>query len=185
MYCPPELICVDEAAKGRKDRRAGFERLKQILKARHATCLLVFKLSRLFRQAYKSVAFVNEELFEEGLRAVAVSQGVDTANRKAWRLQVSMYGTMDEELLVTIGDHVREGLVGLFLKGWTTGALPVGYVPKEVAGAPPTRRNLPRTMPAVDPKVAAMILEHFEPDRGRHGDYRRMEKVACRWRRGG
>lgn len=162
MYCPPEFLCVDEAKKGRKDRRDAFERLKFILKQQYATCLLIFKLSRLFRMAYKSVAFINEELVEEGLRAVAVSQGVDTVNRKAWRLQVSLHGTMDEELLVAIGDHVREGLVGLFIKGWITGAIPIGYEPKEVPGAPPTRRNLPRMMPAIKPTVAAMILQHFQ-----------------------
>lgn len=162
MYCPPEFLCVDEAKKGRKDERAGLARVKQVLRGRYATCLLLFKLSRLYRQSYKSVQFINEEVVEEGLRAVAVSQGIDTAQVKTWRLQVSMHGTMDEELLVAIADHVREGLVGLFLKGWVTGALPVGYVPKEVPGAPPTRRNLPRMMPSVDAAAGAMILQHFQ-----------------------
>jgi len=33
--------------------------------------------------------------------------------------------------------------------GWTTGAVKVGYKAVEVPGAPPTRRKLPRTMPAL------------------------------------
>ena len=161
MYCPPELLCVDEAKKGSKDRRDGLDRLKQILTARYASCLLVFKLSRLYRKAYKSVQFISEELVDEGLRAVAVGQNIDTASEKTWRLQVSMHGAMDEELLVAIADHVREGRIGLFLKGWVTGAIPVGYVPVEVPGAPPTRRNLPRTMPAIEAKTAELILQHY------------------------
>jgi Resolvase, N terminal domain len=51
MYVAPELICTDEAAKGRRIRRVGLDRLKAILKARRATVLLVYKASRLFRQA--------------------------------------------------------------------------------------------------------------------------------------
>lgn len=162
VYVPPEFLCVDEAAKGRKQERDGFERLKVVLKTGLVTCLLIFKLSRLFRLAYKAVQFINEEVFEEGIRAVAVTQSIDTANEKAWRLQVSLHGTMDEELLTAIGDHVREGLVGLFLKNWTTGALPVGYTPVPVPGGPPTRRNLPRTMPGVAPAVADMIRQHYQ-----------------------
>ena len=49
IYIPPELICVDEAIKGKRVRRDGLERMQRILQSRSASVLLVFKASRLFR----------------------------------------------------------------------------------------------------------------------------------------
>ena len=85
--------------------------------------LLVYKASRLFRQAGKRYQFINEEVVEEGLRAVSVSQGIDTNDRKTWKLQLQIHGIMDDMLLDAIADHVRAGLTGLFLNNWTTGAI--------------------------------------------------------------
>lgn len=161
IYCPPELLCVDEAAKGRKVGRPALVRCQSILQRRLATVLLVFKLSRLSRKAHQAKRFIEEEIVEAGLRAIAVGHNIDTSEGKNWRLMVGIHGAMDEDLLSAMGDHAREGLVGLFLKGWTTGALALGYKPVPVEGAPLTRRGHPRTMPAVDEKVAVMIREHF------------------------
>lgn len=161
VYVPPELICVDEAIKGRKDDRPGLNRLKLILDWQLCQVLVLFKLSRLFRRAHKSTAFINEHVVDRGMRAVCVTQSIDTSSGKAWRLLVAMHGAMDEELLNAIADHVRAGLVGIFQNGWSTGPLPVGYMPVVVPGAPPTNRGKPRTMPGVEPKTAAMIVEHF------------------------
>ena len=157
---PPELISIDEAVKGRRVRRDGLERMKQILQARQASVLLVFKASRLFRQAFKGYQLIQEEVVEEGLRAVSVSQGIDTADKKSWKIQLQAHGLVDDLLLDAIADHVRAGLTGLFLNGWTTGALGVGYRRKELPHAPLTNRGLPRTMPEVDPDVADLIRQH-------------------------
>jgi site-specific DNA recombinase len=162
MYVPPELICVDEAAKGRRVRRDGLDRLKAILKSRRAKVLLVFKVSRLFRQASKGFDLIQQEVVEEGLRAVSVSQGIDTAEKRSWKSQLQLHGLMDDMLLDAIADHCREGLIGLFRRGYTTGALGVGYHAVEVPGAVPTNRGLPRTMPAVDAEVSERIRQHFE-----------------------
>src|SRR5689334_17064452 len=43
IYVPPELLCVDEGVSGRRRRRAGLNRVKQILGRKLATVLLVFK----------------------------------------------------------------------------------------------------------------------------------------------
>jgi DNA invertase Pin-like site-specific DNA recombinase len=160
MYVPPELLSVDRAAKGRKAHRAGLERLKAILKGRHATTLIVFAMSRLFRQAYKGFQFIREEVVEEGLRAVSMN-GLDTDDKKTWRLKMLMFGFIDEQLLETIAQHVTQGLVGLFLDGYVTGAIPVGYYAKEVPGGKLTRRGLPRREPAVKEEIAAKIVEHY------------------------
>ena len=146
--------------KGKRLRRAGLNRTKRILGDRSASVLLVFKASRLFRQAGKGYQFINEEVVEEGLRAVSVSQGIDTNDKKTWKLQLQIHGLLDDLLLDAIADHVRSGLKGLHLNNWTTGAIGVGYRRREIATAPATNRGLPRTMPEVDPVAADLIRKH-------------------------
>ena len=162
MYVPPELISSDEAIKGRRIRRVGLDRLKAILAARLATVLLVFKASRLFRQAAEGFKLIQEEVVEAGLRAISVSQGIDTADRRSWKIQLQCHGMADEMLLDAIADHCREGLIGLFRKGWAVGAIGVGYQRVEIPGAPPTNRGLPRTGPAVHDETAARIRRHAD-----------------------
>ena len=162
IYVPPELISVDEGVKGKRLQRVGLNRTKRILSDRLAGVLLVFKASRLFRQAGKGYQFINEEVVEEGLRAVSVSQGIDTNDKKTWKLQLQIHGLLDDLLLDAIADHVRSGLTGLHLNDWTTGAIGVGYRRKEIPNAPATNRGMTRTMPEVDPESAAMIREHAE-----------------------
>ena len=160
IYVPPEYISVDEGVKGMRIRRDGLNRVKAILRAGLISVLLIYKASRLFRQAGKGYQFINEEVVEEGLRAVIVSQGIDTEDRKTWKMQLQVHGIMDEMLLDAIADHVRTGLEGLFLKNWTTGAIGVGYRRKVIPNAPLTNRERPRTMPEVDPEAADLIREH-------------------------
>src|SRR5262245_2254093 len=135
MYVAPELCCVDEAVSGRKVRRDGLDRMEAILNAKPIDVLLVFKVSRILRSAHKSVALIQENVVEEGIRAVSVSQNIDTADDKSWKILLYIHGVLDELTLTTIADHVYAGLVNLFREGWTTGALPVGYRRKEVPGA--------------------------------------------------
>lgn len=160
MYVPPEFVCVDRAVSGRRLRREGIERLKLILKQRLATVLLTFTLSRLYRRSCDAYKFVQEEVVEAGLRAIAVAQSIDTADERSWKLKFQVHSMVDEMLLEAIADHCREGLRGLHLKGWVTGALGVGYRPKVIADGPLTKRGLPRTMPEVDPTVAELIRKH-------------------------
>ena len=160
IYVRPEFICVDEAVSGRKMWRDGLIRCKLILEKRLAQTLLVFKVSRLFRVAYRGYAFFQEEIVEEGLRAVSVSQGIDT-NHESWKKLAYLHGLMDEMLLETIADHVRSGLKSLAQMGYATGPLTVGYRPVEVPGAPPTNRGKPRTVPSVNPDVAKLIVQHY------------------------
>src|SRR5262249_53336390 len=123
--------------------------------------LVVFKVSRLFRVAWQGFRFFQEDVVEEGLRAISVSQGIDTADELTWRGLAYLHGVMDEILLTTIADHVRSGLRNLFVEGYTTGAIGVGYRRVEVVGAPRTNLDRPRTMPEVDPVAADLIRQHF------------------------
>ena len=161
-YVPPEYICVDEAVSGRKARRDGLDRVKLILGAKLARTLYVFKVSRLFRVGYRGFQFFQEEVVEEGLRAVSVSQGIDTADEKTWKQLAYLHGMMDDMLLTTIADGVRSGLKGLFLQGFVTSALPVGYQRVEVAGVRPTNLGRPRTIPGILDEVGALIRQHCQ-----------------------
>jgi len=162
IYCPPEYVCIDEAQRGCKTRRDGLSRMLSILHHRLATVLLLFKASRLYRQAYRGYQLIQQEVVEAGLRAISVTQQIDTIDSKQWKMLFQIHGIADEMLIEATSDHVRAGLRGLFARGYTTGAIPVGYRRKEVPEAPLTKRGLPRTMPEIDPRVGPKIKEHFE-----------------------
>lgn len=162
IFVPAKFISLDEAAKGSRVRRKGLQRTKTLLSSGAVGVLLIYKASRLFRSAGKGFQFVQEEVIESGLRAVSVSQGIDTDDKKSWKMQLQMHGIMDEVLLDTIADHVRDGQKGLFQKGHTTGAVGVGFRREVIPDARPTNRGLPRTKIAVDQDAAPLIRKHFQ-----------------------
>ena len=143
IYVPPEFVCVDEAVTGRKLRRDGLDRMKLILQHKLAHVLLVFKVSRLFRVAYRGFQFFQEEIVEAGLRAISVSQGIDTADEKSWKVLAYVHGIMDEMFITTVADHVRAELGNLFQNGFVVGPLCVGYKAEEVKGGCPTNTGKP------------------------------------------
>lgn len=84
VYPPPEYVCVDEGVVGHKMRRDGLERAQKILQEHLARTLLVFDVSRLVRVTDDGYAFIKKVVVEEGLRAIAVNQGVDTGE-EIWK----------------------------------------------------------------------------------------------------
>ena len=161
IYTPPELVSADEAQRGYRARRDGLERMRSILRQRVATTLLVFKASRLYRQAFKGYQLIQQEVVEEGLRAISVTQGIDTADTKAWKMLFQVHGMVDDMFVEATADHVRANLQGLHARGFTTGALPVAYRRKELPDAPVTNRGLARTVPEIDLETAEMIRLHY------------------------
>lgn len=162
IYVVPEYVCVDEAQTGRRTRRDGLSRMTAILKRKLIDVLLVFKVSRLLRTGYKSFAYVQENVVDEGMRCISVTQGIDTKDAKSWKGLLYVHGLMDDMLLDTTADHVRAELKNLFEQGFVTGALTVGYRREEIPGAPLTNRGLPRTRPVIDEPVAELIHKVFE-----------------------
>lgn len=177
IYIPPEYLCVDEGETGRRMGRDGLDRTKAILNGKLATVLLVFKVSRLLRVAYKSFQFVNDHVVEKGLRAISVSQGIDTRDEKTWKALMYLHGMLDDMLLDTIADHCRAGITSLFLDGYVTGALTLGYVGEVVPGAPLTNRGRPRKKPVIAEAVGKLIVQHFEWIR----DGMSIREGWCRW----
>lgn len=106
MYVPPEYICVDEGESGRSVRRAGLNRMREILRRKLVSILLVYDVSRLSRVAYRGFQLVQEEVVDEGLRAISVSQNIDTDNVRVWKSQLMLQGMIDGMLLATIANDV-------------------------------------------------------------------------------
>lgn len=158
IFVPGHFICVDEGVTGRKMRRDGLDRAKALLASGAVGVILVYKASRLFRVGYRGYQFIQEEVVDEGLRAICVSQGIDTDEKTIWKLQLTFHGLSDEMLLTTTADHVRSGLKALFAQGYVVGALTAGYRGKEVPNARPTNLGRPRRMPVVDKEGASHIL---------------------------
>jgi len=161
IYVPPEFVCVDEAVTGKKSRRAGLDRAKWLLSSGVATVFAVFKLSRLLRTCYKSVGFIQEEVVDQGLRAISVTQNVDTDDKGNWRKLTYLYGLMDETLLTSIGDHVRSSLKTLASNGYSIGAMTAGF-DRVVVEGPQTKAKGPRTKPAVNERFREMLNRHVQ-----------------------
>lgn len=162
IYCPPELVFTDEGVKGNRVRRIGLDRMKEVLKERKADVLLVFRVSRLFRHQFHGFRLFQQDVVGKGLRAISVTQNIDTADKKTWKLLVQINGMADEMLLDATAAHVRAGLKGVFHNRYTLGALPIGYRARDLPDAPTTKRGHLRTTPEVDPDVAKMIRQHYQ-----------------------
>jgi hypothetical protein len=105
MFVIPQFVCVDEAEKGRKVNRHAIKRMKAILERELVDVLLVFKLSRLFRKPYEGYRFIEQECVERRIRAIAVTQGVDTDDKKTCKPLCCLHGLSDEMLLDAISDQ--------------------------------------------------------------------------------
>ena len=161
LYAPPEYVCADTQT-GRKSDRSGLNRMRSYLAAESVTVLVVCNLSRLFRSAHRGYAFIQEVVVDEGLRAISVSQCIDTENGSAWKLQTMVHGMTDESLLTSLADHVRAGQVGCFLQGCVTGALTVGYRAVEAPEAGPNRVGATRRKVVVHADAAPRIVRAYE-----------------------
>ena len=152
---------MDEGVSGRKSRRDGLDRMRVLLKKKLLHTLIVYKVSRLFRVAYRGFQFFAEDLAEEGLRGISITQGIDTADEKTWKPLAQMHGMIDEMTLTSIADFVRGSLRSLFDQHYVTGALTVGYKAVIVPGAPRTKLGKPRTTPAIDQDIAKLVEQHY------------------------
>ena len=160
IYVPPENVCVDEAVSGKKRRRDGLERMEKLMAKADTDVLLVYKLSRVFRNFYRGIKFFHEDIYENGKRGVAVSQKVDTTDERQWKLVAALHGISDELLLEAVTDHVRIRLKNMHQEGFVTGALTVGYDAIPVEG-PRTKGNKPRTVPRPNERAAELIRRHY------------------------
>ena len=160
VFIPRDLVFIDMAIRGWKDRRPGLTGLRQAIKRKAFSVFLVFTTNRLFRRTYKALQFVEEELVDRGIRGVFVKSHLDTANGDNWRTTFQLFATMDEAMVSMYADHVRAAHEGLFLRGMVFGSLPLGYTGEVVPGEF-TKRKRPRRRIIIDPETAPWVERIF------------------------
>ena len=75
--------------------------------------VLFFATNRLYRKTHRSLRFVEEEVVEQGIRAVFISQGLDTANTEHWRMMLNLHAMIDEHTGSMYGKNIIAALIGL------------------------------------------------------------------------
>lgn len=161
IYVDPELVAIDEAVTGRKSQRVGFEWARELLSETPATVLVTYSTSRLYRRGYMANRFLQEEVVDEGYRAITVAEDLDT-DSSDWDFKSGFYAIRDDQAVKSLAKDVRNGQIGLHSNGYATGAIPVGFIGVEDPDAPRTRRNLMRRRLAVDPEQAPIIRRAYE-----------------------
>lgn len=160
IFVPREHVFFDLAVRGYRDRRPGLTALRQTLASKNATVLLVFGTNRLYRKTYKALAFVEEEVVEQGGRCIFVSTQIDTSDGSRWRTFLNFHAMVDEMGAGMYADNVRAGQQGLFERGMVCGTLPVGYSGEDVPGEY-TKRKKPRQKIVIEQAEADYVRRVF------------------------
>ncbi|MHB8954932.1 MAG: recombinase family protein [Pirellulaceae bacterium] len=160
IFVPRGQVFFDTATRGYRDRRPGLNALRAALAEGKLAVLLVFATNRLYRKAYKSLQFVEEEVVERGGRCIFVKSGIDTAEGDGWRTWMQIHAMMDEMGVGMYADHVRAGQQGLFERGMVYGALPAGYAGEDVPGEF-TKRQKPRQKIVIESSEARFVESVF------------------------
>ncbi len=161
IFIPRENVFYDLAVRGLKLRRRGLDVLREALKQKRFRVFLVFNTARLFRKAYRSMQFVEEELVESGVRAIFVHSDLDTNDQDHWRFMFQIQAAVDEAQLHLYAAHIRASHEGLLMRKCVWGSLPLGFSGEEVPGEF-TRRQRPRMKIVVDVLTAAWIKRIFD-----------------------
>lgn len=96
---PEDLVFIDRAVSGRSSHRPGLKGLRQALRSDRAGVVIVFTTNRLYRKTYQSLAFVEEEVVDQGKRCVFVRSNIDTNDSERWRQVRQLHAMIDESLM--------------------------------------------------------------------------------------
>ena len=123
----PEHNYKDEALSGSGLDRPGFQALltSAFRRPRPFDVLLVDDTSRISRNLADAVR-ISEQLRFNGIRLVAVSQGIDTANEQS-DVMMTVHGLVDSLYIKELGKKTHRGLEGRALQGLHTGGACFGY----------------------------------------------------------
>lgn len=132
---------IDQAQTGTKvaGREAFFELIRDI-KEGHVDAVIVYKLNRLFRNAYESQKY--RKLFKKhGVKLISVTQQIDEET-SAGRLMTNVLSDIDQYQSETISDHVKSTMREMVKQGYHTGGtVPFGYDVEAVVVGKKTRRK--------------------------------------------
>lgn len=118
---------IDQAISGTKvaGRDAFFELMHDV-KEGHVDAVVVYKLNRMFRNAYESQKY--RKLFKKhGVKLISVTQQIDE-DTSAGRLMTNVLSDIDQYQSETISDHVKSSMREMVKQGYHTGGtVPFGY----------------------------------------------------------
>lgn len=123
MGWPEPVVYQDAAISGARNDRPGYQRL--LADAGTFQVIVVDDLSRLSRDGVESQMALRRLAFQ-GVRVIAVSDGLDTARKDA-KVSAGLRGLMNEVYLADLADKTHRGLTGKALAGASAGGLAYGY----------------------------------------------------------
>lgn len=148
---------IDQAISGTKvaGREAFFDLVNDV-KAGLVDVIVVYKLNRIFRNAYESQKY--RKLFKKhGVKLMSVTQQIDE-DTSAGRLMTNVLSDIDQYQSETISDHVKSSMREMARQGFFTGGtVPFGYTLEVIEnGKKPRKKYIP------DEKEKAVVQELFK-----------------------
>lgn len=132
---------IDQAISGTKVAgREAFHELIHDVKNDLIDIVIVYKFSRMFRNAYESHKY--RKLFKKhGVRLVSVTQQVDD-DTSAGQLMIGVMANIDEYQSAVISDHVKSAMREMVANGFFAGGtVPYGYKLEAVQHGKKTRKK--------------------------------------------
>lgn len=119
--------------------REEFFSLVRSAKEKRIKVIIVYKLSRLFRNAYESSKY--RKIFREnGIKLMSVTQAVDE-DTSAGRLSTNIISSVDQYQSETISDHVKSSMREMARQGYYTGGtIRFGFDVEEVKNGSKKRK---------------------------------------------
>lgn len=148
---------IDQAISGTKvaGREAFFELIHDVKEGLVDT-IVVYKLNRIFRNAYESQKY--RKLFKKhGVKLMSVTQQIDEET-SAGRLMTNVLSDIDQYQSETISDHVKSSMREMARQGYFTGGtIPFGYSTEIIPNGKKSRKKY-----IVDPAESAVVQKIFE-----------------------
>lgn len=132
---------IDQAISGTKVAgREAFHELIHDVKNGLIDVIIVYKFSRMFRNAYESHKY--RKLFKKhGVRLISVTQQVDD-DTSAGQLMIGVMANIDEYQSAVISDHVKSAMREMVSNGFFAGGtVPYGYKLEAVQHGKKTRKK--------------------------------------------
>ena len=132
---------IDQAISGTKVAgREAFHELIHDVKNGLIDVIIVYKFSRMFRNAYESHKY--RKLFKKhGVRLISVTQQVDD-DTSAGQLMIGVMANIDEYQSAVISDHVKSAMREMVSNGFFAGGtVPYGYKLESVQHGKKTRKK--------------------------------------------
>lgn len=132
---------IDQAISGTKvaGREAFFELVNDV-KDGLVDVIVVYKLNRIFRNAYESQKY--RKLFKKhGVKLMSVTQQIDE-DTSAGRLMTNVLSDIDQYQSETISDHVKSSMREMARQGYFTGGtIPFGYTTEIIENGKKPRKK--------------------------------------------